>query len=325
VLVRAQLTPADEGVTIYFAAADPDDPSANTAPIDSNGSAGNDNRGGAGSLSATSASTNAQGIAATILTVSKQPGDNHKVRGALRAADLQFPERCRETPLLTVWRKLHVVVESMGDEGDFDEFDEDDTLRGDIPQPDTGAFADAFDDCYVTPVVEEDDDQEPWSYNFNGSYMEMTAYLAAHRYDGEGQTQQYEADDYWQVYVIGIYQSSEAAHDNDPNSELCSVGGTQMGDYEVSYFAAEVHRDEADDQWSWTAEEKTHAAQYTVLHEIGHHFGLEHQLGPLPAHVMWAASPWGEPPSDQLEDRRADCPLTFKPLDIATIRGIGHP
>lgn len=79
--------------TIYFKSFDLDDPSTDAAPVDSNGSAGDDNRGGVGTpahfglLSAVggngttnfaSATTDANGLASDLLTT-LQPGDNFMV------------------------------------------------------------------------------------------------------------------------------------------------------------------------------------------------------------------------------------------------------
>lgn len=46
-----------------------------------------------------------------------------------------------------------------------------------------------------------------------------------------------EEDDWWTVYVIGIYESPEANIDNEPNDELCSPGFTFE---RVPYYPYEV-------------------------------------------------------------------------------------
>lgn len=116
-----------------------------------NGPTGNDNRDGrnagpgqpypasaAGVLSQTSAITNSSGVATVLFTVTRQPGDNFRIAastdngyltgvvangtGLKDAANIPLPEpgaaapnaRARQTKLLTVWRKIHLEVDSMG-------------------------------------------------------------------------------------------------------------------------------------------------------------------------------------------------------------------
>ncbi|MFV0389415.1 MAG: hypothetical protein ACK5NT_11750 [Pyrinomonadaceae bacterium] len=142
VKVKATVTPAVEGIPIYFKTFDLDDPSDNTAPVDSNGSAGDDNRGqvgtsSSGQLNLTTATTNSSGIAVVELTVTKQPGDNFAVVASKAQAFLDgvavdgtnlkngsqtipltgqttTTNPAMRTEMLTIWRKLHIESDSMG-------------------------------------------------------------------------------------------------------------------------------------------------------------------------------------------------------------------
>ena len=150
VRVKAKLANSQQGVTIHFATFDMDDPSANTAPLDSNGYSGNDNKGsvsgkkegtlslpGTSSTNTTaSAPTNNMGEAIVELTVTKQPGDNFAVVASkddtqlsgITASGLDLKAgtttitSTQTTPtkplirtnLLTVWRRLHLEVDTMG-------------------------------------------------------------------------------------------------------------------------------------------------------------------------------------------------------------------
>jgi hypothetical protein len=130
VTVRATATP---GATIIFKAFDVDDPSTDAAPVDPNGTSGNDNRGTpqSGTLSSSAAQADASGFAQVDLTVTMHPGDNFRVAGAcdqtyldgvagagtgLRDADgAPLPTAgAKSTDLLTVWRSFHVEVDHMG-------------------------------------------------------------------------------------------------------------------------------------------------------------------------------------------------------------------
>ena len=129
VRVKATVTPAVSGVTLYFQSFDVDDPSTNGAPVDANGTNGGDNRGTPkqGTLATTSAVTDGSGIATNDFTVTMQPGDNFRVAVAFRQDNLNgmtddnvpgnnlHPPAFAgaATPLLTVWRNLHVEMDSM--------------------------------------------------------------------------------------------------------------------------------------------------------------------------------------------------------------------
>ncbi len=139
--VRVKAIVGKPGVTVYFKNFDVDDPSADSA-IDENGSLGCDNRDGrtigqpcppaaAGVLSASSATTNPNGEAIVYFTVTKQPGDNFVVAastdptyiggvgvngtGLKDSSNVSLPTgQAKRTELLTVWRKVHIEVDSMG-------------------------------------------------------------------------------------------------------------------------------------------------------------------------------------------------------------------
>jgi hypothetical protein len=146
VQVKAFVTPAKQGVKVYFKKYDLDDPSANMLPLDDDTgtNTGNDNRGNrgtlqqSGTLSAVSALTDASGIATVNFTTTMQPGDNFAVAASTNNtylgtvtidgtnlkdnANTQIPttlacsssavNACR-TDMLTVWRRLHIEVDSM--------------------------------------------------------------------------------------------------------------------------------------------------------------------------------------------------------------------
>ncbi len=142
------LTTFGSGKTIYFKSFDLDDPSTDAAPMDSNGSLGNDNRGGSGTAAqygilsivggsgttnSVSAATDANGIASADLTVTMQPGDNFMVAASHDQTYLNgltvdritlkdssgnavgsVTPKAKASQMLTVWRRVHVEVDSMG-------------------------------------------------------------------------------------------------------------------------------------------------------------------------------------------------------------------
>ena len=133
VRVRATLSSPAPGVPIFFRTFDVDDPSSDAVPVDPNAADGNDNRGmpQAGTLSVASAQTDASGAAQVELTVTMQPGDNFRVAAVcnstalggvvVNGTDLKdssgntLPtQRVNVTDMLTVWRRVHVEMDSMG-------------------------------------------------------------------------------------------------------------------------------------------------------------------------------------------------------------------
>ncbi|HEX7184636.1 MAG TPA: hypothetical protein VF756_22620 [Thermoanaerobaculia bacterium] len=133
VRVRATLSSPSPDMPIFFRTFDVDDPSSDAIPVDPNGANGNDNRGTpqAGTLSAASAQTDDSGAAQVELTVTMQPGDNFRIAAACNSASLggvvvngtdlsdgggnTLPtQRANVTDMLTVWRRVHIEMDSMG-------------------------------------------------------------------------------------------------------------------------------------------------------------------------------------------------------------------
>jgi hypothetical protein len=131
VRVKAQTT-LGSGQTVFFRSFDVDDPSSDTSPIDTNGSAGDDNRGTPkiGTLNVASAQTDANGVATVEFTTTMHPGDNFMVAaskdqtylngvvvngtGLRDSSNNNLPTlKAKATPMLTVWRQLHIEVDSM--------------------------------------------------------------------------------------------------------------------------------------------------------------------------------------------------------------------
>lgn len=144
--VSASISEARAGQTVYFRSFDVDDPSTDMT-IDPNGNTENDNNGRVnnlreGQLSAVSAPTNSNGIATVNFTVTMQPGDNFAIAAStssnerdgvsVSGTDLvngsgqTIQTACDSTDtvcrseMLTVWRRLHIEVDSMGEaQGNF--------------------------------------------------------------------------------------------------------------------------------------------------------------------------------------------------------------
>lgn len=130
--VRIATDPPVEGVSIYLKAFDPDDPSAKDNVVDGD-LLGGDNRDAnhhdTAELTFTQEVTMPAGDAISQFRVAHQPGDNHRIAATLKQsalnmlADNTVPPSGTDpptqdqveffighlSPLLTVWRKLHVA------------------------------------------------------------------------------------------------------------------------------------------------------------------------------------------------------------------------
>jgi hypothetical protein len=226
-------------------------------------------------------------------------------------------EKC--TDLLTVWRKLHLVVESMGAEPPGQQFDADDLLRGDVPAPDTGGFADAFDDAYIDVVVVEGNPSTTWSYNFQLSSTVWRDYIRDNRADVPAHN--YEGPEYWQAYILGTYESQHPLNDNDPDADFAISANGWREDPEGATVHQEVVRDVLA-QHGLTEQQQTHYRRYVAVHEVGHQFGLWADQHPQSQdNVGWA------PGNDAEEPLAATLPvpIRFLPVDLDAVRWTLYP
>lgn len=144
--VVARLQAPIRDVHVDFFAYDMDDPSSDSYVLDEHGSAGNDNRGEGFQYipSLSRLKTDSNGEAYAVYELSRQPGDNWRFAASSRGSDTASTDiyqvttpdgivlrdeeggtvpttttasttrRILATPLLTVWRRLHVELDSMG-------------------------------------------------------------------------------------------------------------------------------------------------------------------------------------------------------------------
>ncbi len=109
-----------------------------------------------------------------------------------------------------------------------------------------------------------------------------------------------------------------SSNDNDPNTQGAALGvqSSQSPDWSIMFF--EVIRDVADEH-GWSNAEKNKVIQTTVIHEIGHQFGLPHHSVPPnnPQDVMWTPGLTGS------DSSLKDVPFNFKEEDLSIIRDFG--
>jgi len=174
------------------------------------------------------------------------------------------------TPQLIVWRKLHVEVDSMG-VPETEVFPDDgkpiDVNPGDVPAPDTGLLASAFEPAYILPVLGTPYDEDTVDFVYHVWPPEEEV---ASRGIGESAA-------YWSAYVIGAYESMQHV-DGDPDSEDFQFGHTEGDEPEYSFIYHETLRDAHNDGacpgWAGGVYPQDYAERQTVVHEIGHQFDV---------------------------------------------------
>ena len=350
VQVRAKTFPKWNGMTVYFKSFDVDDPSSDSAPLDTTDEgtppqpSGGDNRGlySEGTMNPSNgiAITDSNGEATVDFTVSMQPGNNFRVVSTCMANSMGLHLSTSNTytvkhiflgnlpvngyamtDMLTVWRKLHVEVDSMGAEPENTTFDADDLLRGDVADPDISAFAAAFEPAYVTALRDTgcDDSNTLWHYDFLDREI-MGGFFHLYCLDEEEGTRGTRVEDpaWWSVYVLGAYDG-DRPEDNDPDNEMGNTGACGDDEPEWAIVFMEVERDLAI-QHNWDVAEDI---KITTLHEIGHQFELsdnhEQSVMGIPLNVMWS------PILLEEESNLINSPTIFSAAQLAVIRGILMP
>lgn len=126
VKIKIQTNPSLKNLSLQMKTWDVDDPSSSSSPVDSNdtgsGVVGGDNR-QTQTFSISNIRTDSAGLATSNLSVSTQPGDNYKISATILTLSSMTQAQADGvdalqpkfvlSEMLTVWRKLHVEVDSM--------------------------------------------------------------------------------------------------------------------------------------------------------------------------------------------------------------------
>jgi len=359
--VRATLSPRLEGETVYLQLLDVDDPSSSDWPIDPADEGGEplggDNRttrdsggqdhgywiesdgvileGQPADYTLYETTTDSQGEVFATVRVSLSPGDNYIATASLNG--FEFGEDDEEvalipqpqrTTMLTVWRRFHVEVDSMGAsdheiaEGETDPQELDDPQTADVPTPDLHHYDSAFHAAYVTVhrLPQYDDPQTYFGRSFNSQESEAIYYWDSEI--GINQSQQDEHRKFWVGHVVSVYQGRYDGNDNDPESEFAPMGGTLRVPPivpETSAVYDEVVRDVA----AQHGMDITVLRRVVALHEVGHQFGLRvgvngHANAGLNDSVMWA------PGTDAEEALADDGVYVFDDEELGNLRNQGR-
>jgi len=234
---------------------------------------------------------------------------------------LEVLRAVKATPVLTVWRKLHVEVDSMGAEPEGTQFDDEDLLRGDVPDPPLGALTRAMAEAYIEVSTElgQSNPATDWVYGFTGTTAMNAYFLGA----GGVRGTQDEQDSYWTAYVCGAYEIGVEypffVKSNDPDFTGCYQGFTATTEPEYSIVGMELVRDVAA-QWGYTQHEAL-ARDIVTAHELGHQFGLKENsdVDGNPTNLMWS------PTTEADEEKTPAAQARFLAKDIDAIRTEARP
>ena len=197
---------------------------------------------------------------------------------------------------------------------EFTGFDADDSLRGEIPGPNTADLEAAFEEAYLKVLFDTGKDQSdcPWHYTFDFNTSDWLTYLWDYRGTAPKPNRE-ETAGYWTAYIMSVYDPPDVVKDNDPNGEHAGVGLTHTHEPDYSSVFEETLRD-VKLQHGWSDAEYQHARAGVVVHEIGHQFGLPEDTEGDFDNIM------RQPQNDDEEDDLKDRTNRFQPSDIKRLR-----
>jgi hypothetical protein len=233
---------------------------------------------GSNSNSATVHTAIVDGVSMVMLNFSPYPGDNFKVTAQVSIPVYGTLEAV--SPTVTIWKKLYVELDSMGQcDGPMDD-DDDDAICTDISQPDISFLANAFRPAYVdvfdaeTYQAGQTTPNTPFKYHLSSAAEKGT--------QGQAASQLPESSSgYWEVEIQGSYEDHKD-FDNDPDGEANVILGAtarKLNDPQKrwSFVHNETIRDKArygKPDAGITSYDDFYVMSYVVLHEIAEHFRL---------------------------------------------------
>ncbi len=191
-------------------------------------------------------------------------------------------------PLVTVWRRLHVEMDSMAAPPQGTQFTATDLTPGgalSFPADAMTTLTESLQPAFILPEEFASGSQNNLQFSLGAQNQNLAAlntYMYSYRQSMSAQGQ--EDNDYWAVYIAAIYEmfaGDAYANDNDLDTELAFEGWTQGTEPEYSVINNEVIRD-VGAEWGWTAAQVKALQTLVFVHEIGHQFELVHPPGGLP-------------------------------------------
>jgi hypothetical protein len=245
---------------------------------------------------ATQASGQVIALAGTVFTVTgnlsrARAGDEFSVTGV----SMVVQSVNTQNNTVTVQQLMNIPFELVDDDAATYPFNVDTFLMQDQDSSALNLFAPA----YIRPTYDLGAGAKQAGFNRN---IETTQELTNQLNAGRDFTS---SDGYWVVYLQGSFQDVTTA-DDDPNSEITTgvvAGVTLSLKYDGSLIYTEAIRDvEINQQFGTNA-----YLRKTVVHEVGHQFGLDHPEGG----IMQQGFPVPN--------------LNFTPVSLDKLRRVNHP
>jgi hypothetical protein len=213
---------------------------------------------------------------------SLENGENGKRSFYMAATPKAKPKQGNSSPLLSVWRKLHVERDSMKDPGVSGPLGTDDPDPGDIGNPAIGWLTSSLEPIYVAVK----DDLGANDTNDNAGFVRHLQDADA-PIPGNNVRDVDSEDVFWVTQVMGVYDPYED-EDFDPNSGDVKMGlapgavsANPNGSDGPCNVYTEAIRDVTTNHGPATTENKL--LRRIVTHEVGHRLGLGHTGGVMDA------------------------------------------
>ncbi|HQL63892.1 MAG TPA: DNRLRE domain-containing protein [bacterium] len=265
--ITATITPAVSGVPVTFEIIDPDDPADNTT-IDAS-SAGNDNKGPAGSLNPSgSVQTNGSGQAqVTFSTSSMVGGDNYVVRASVSGTSVDSSE-------MVVWRRVRIEYDAMVNTpqgyydsgGGLNHTIHDNYLNGATHglQAILSDTSNNYNRCtFITPVIAS---SPPESLT---SFCEFILSASSTVYSYNTATQSRNGSPYFEkLHMVAGHLYKATPESQDPDRGVCGIAPSDIDCFYIfwdnnQYRLPDIDAGGLNNVW-------------IIAHELGHKIGADH-------------------------------------------------
>ncbi len=152
------------------------------------------------------------------------------------------------SPLVSVWRRLHVEMDSMAAPQPGTQFTATDPSPGGpltIPSDAMETLTESLQPAFILPEVLSTESENDLPFSLGAlNQADLDNYMYSHR-QSMSPTKQ-EDSMFWTVYIAAIYEMFAGdgyANDNDPDDELAYEGYTKPAEPEYSVINMEVIRD----------------------------------------------------------------------------------
>jgi len=288
--------PRDSTDYVAWTHTDVDDPATDSG-LDPNGATGNDNMGvldgvapftqeGTYTLHEVAGEYRSaygpNGCSKVRFRPTDAPGDNFEITVN---ATTRVGSNVAKTEIMTVWKRLHMEVDSMGEVVGPLDSDGDDALIGDVPDPDVAFAEGILAPAYIAVVPETSFDTGNVQFDAHlpdsslASEEDQHAQYVTQGNRGRGSLS---STGTWWTYIQAAYEGDiEEDLDSDAKA-LLGVNSGLSGKWGFQF--TETIRD----AMQFAARDEAYGKRFNYVHEMGHQFGLDHPLNPdlVPSNLM---------------------------------------